>query len=49
MFFKDKKRKIDYVLAFEDEQDEKKKERRRQFEENLQEEGLQLEIEPKEV
>ncbi|CAC5402858.1 ANO4 [Mytilus coruscus] len=48
LYFRDKKSKIDYILAYEDEQDEKKKERRKQFQENLEEEGLILEFEEKE-
>lgn len=49
LYFRDKKSKIDYVLAYEDEQDEKKKERRQTFQDNLTDEGLILEFEEKEV
>ncbi|CAG2219297.1 ANO4 [Mytilus edulis] len=48
LYFRDKKSKIDYVLAYEDEQDEKKKERRQTFQDNLTDEGLILEFEEKE-
>lgn len=48
MFFKDGKRRIDYVLAWESQQDEgkhkeKKKKAREIFEKHLEEEGLELE------
>ncbi|XP_061192079.1 anoctamin-4-like isoform X3 [Saccostrea echinata] len=50
LFFKDGKRKIDFVLAYEpgDTEDPKKKQRRETFEKNLIEEGLELEYEGKE-
>lgn len=51
LVFRDGKRKIDYVLAYEpeDEEDLKKEQRRKTFEKNLVEEGLELEHEGKEV
>lgn len=43
-FFEDKKRKIDYVLVHENDEDsEEKKAIRRNFEQFIKEEGLQLE------
>lgn len=51
LFFRDGKRKIDYVLAYEpgDSEDPKKEQRRNTFEKNLVEEGLELEHEGKET
>ena len=56
MFFRDGKRRIDFVLAyheentsFDDAQLERMRTRRRKYEENLIEEGLELEHEKKEV
>ena len=51
LFFRDGKKKIDYVLAYEpgDNEDVKKQQRRKTFEKNLIEEGLELEHEGKEV
>lgn len=51
LVFRDGKRKIDYVLAYEpeDNEDIKKEQRRNTFEKNLIEEGLELEHEGKEV
>ena len=59
MFFRDGKRRIDYVLAFTEKEDKpsgkdaekesKKKEKRELFEENLRKEGLELEYEDKKV
>nr|XP_022287592.1 anoctamin-4-like isoform X1 [Crassostrea virginica] len=50
LFFRDGKKKIDYVLAYEpgDNEDVKKQQRRKTFEKNLIEEGLELEHEGKE-
>ncbi|XP_071550215.1 anoctamin-5 isoform X3 [Panulirus ornatus] len=47
LFFRDNKRRIDFILVYKDDEDEKKKERRRVFEQNLIEEGLELETEDK--
>ena len=59
MFFRDNKRRIDYVLAFTEKEDKpsgkdaekesKKREKRELFEENLKAEGLELEYEDKRV
>lgn len=52
LFFRDGIRKIDYVLAYQpgtSDQEEKKRERRKLFEDNLRAEGLDLEYEGKEV
>ena len=53
LFFRDGVRRIDYVLAFTEKENdkdaEKKKEKRETFERNLEEEGLQLEYEDKKV
>ncbi|XP_065927949.1 anoctamin-4 isoform X7 [Magallana gigas] len=51
LVFRDGKRKIDYVLAYEpeDNEDLKKEQRRNTFEKNLIEEGLELEHEGKET
>ena len=50
LFFKDGIRRIDYVLAYDKETSESKKAQKRQvFEDNLRNEGLQLEEVVKEV
>lgn len=49
LFFRDGVKKIDYILAYEPDDDPKKEERRRTFQKNLVEEGLELEHEGKEV
>ncbi|XP_064081291.1 anoctamin-5-like isoform X3 [Macrobrachium nipponense] len=46
-FFRDNKRQIDFILAYKEEEDPEKVERRRVYEENLREEGLELETEDK--
>ncbi|XP_077971409.1 anoctamin-5-like isoform X2 [Styela clava] len=49
LYFKDNERRIDFVLAYDDdEQDSEKKTKRDKFENGLMETGLQLEWEPKE-
>ncbi|KAK8378725.1 hypothetical protein O3P69_009442 [Scylla paramamosain] len=47
LFFRDNKRRIDFVLVFKDDGDEDLAESRRVFQENLMEEGLELETEDK--
>ncbi|XP_068222523.1 anoctamin-5-like isoform X2 [Palaemon carinicauda] len=47
LFFRDNKRRIDFVLAYKEEDDPEKVERRRVYEQNLKEEGLELETEDK--
>ena len=47
--FRDGERQIDFVLVYGETEDPKKKERRETFEQNLQEEGLELEYEDKKV
>ncbi|KAJ8394956.1 hypothetical protein AAFF_G00040790 [Aldrovandia affinis] len=48
VFFRDGKRRIDFVLAYvDDKNDEKKQERRKEYETNLMKVGLELETEDK--
>uniref|UniRef100_A0A8C6P2R0 Anoctamin n=1 Tax=Nothobranchius furzeri TaxID=105023 RepID=A0A8C6P2R0_NOTFU len=47
VFFRDGVRRIDFVLSYIDDKDERKQERRREFEANLEKEGLELETEDK--
>ncbi|XP_056268496.1 anoctamin-5b [Pseudoliparis swirei] len=48
VFFRDGVRRIDFVLSYVDDKDgEKKQDRRREFEANLEKEGLELETEDK--
>ena len=47
--FRDGERKIDYVLAYRDLEDESRNEKRVRFLTALREEGLELEIEDKKV
>lgn len=48
LFFRDNKRRIDFILVYkDDEDDEEKADRRKVFQQNLLEEGLELEIEDK--
>uniref|UniRef100_A0A3B3X1S1 Anoctamin n=1 Tax=Poecilia mexicana TaxID=48701 RepID=A0A3B3X1S1_9TELE len=47
VFFRDGVRRIDFVLSYVDDKDERKQERRKEFEANLQKEGLELETEDK--
>ena len=51
LFFRDKRRRIDFVLAYKEGKDEdgKHQARRETFENNLKEEGLELEYEDKKV
>lgn len=55
LYFRDCRRKIDYILAFEEHPDkdeewrEKRRKKREQFERNLTEEGLELEQEDPDV
>ncbi|KAM6942860.1 anoctamin-5b [Xenentodon cancila] len=43
VFFRDGVRRIDFVLSYVDDKDERKQERRREFEANLKKKGLELE------
>ncbi|XP_041856401.1 anoctamin-5-like isoform X2 [Melanotaenia boesemani] len=47
VFFRDGVRRIDFVLSYVDDKDERKQERRREFEANLEKVGLELETEDK--
>ncbi|KAM4593137.1 anoctamin-5b isoform 1-T1 [Odontesthes bonariensis] len=47
VFFRDGVRRIDFVLSYVDDKDERKQERRREFEANLEKTGLELETEDK--
>ncbi|KAI4872191.1 hypothetical protein NFI96_031019 [Prochilodus magdalenae] len=47
VYFRDGKRRIDFVLSYVEDRDERKQERRRQFEANMQNAGLELELEDK--
>ncbi|XP_076035437.1 anoctamin-5-like [Oratosquilla oratoria] len=47
VFFRDNKRRIDFVLVYKDDEDLGAVERRKMFEKNLEEEGLELELEDK--
>ncbi|XP_076372958.1 anoctamin-5-like [Tachypleus tridentatus] len=47
LYFRDGKRKIDFILVYKDLSDPQKEEKRRIFEGNLKEEGLELELEDK--
>ena len=53
LHFWDGERKIDMILAYEDddngEEDDKKAEKRKTFQRNLEEQGLELELEPSNV
>ncbi|XP_022244136.1 anoctamin-5-like isoform X2 [Limulus polyphemus] len=47
LYFRDGKRRIDFVLVYKDLSDPQKEEKRKIFEANLKEEGLELELEDK--
>ncbi|XP_037551308.1 anoctamin-5b [Nematolebias whitei] len=47
VFFRDGVRRIDFVLSYVDDKDERKQERRKEFEANLEKSGLELETEDK--
>ena len=49
LYFRDGKRKIDFILAYQDTEDGKKVYKRSLFEQNLRKEGLELEQEDKKV
>lgn len=49
MFFRDGKRRIDFVLSYQDSDKHEKTTKREVFEKNLAEEGLELEYEDKKV
>ncbi|KAG7246715.1 hypothetical protein CRUP_012841, partial [Coryphaenoides rupestris] len=50
VFFRDGVRRIDFILSYvEDRDGERKQERRREFEANLEKAGLELETEDKSV
>lgn len=47
LFFRDGKKRIDFVLAYRDGEDAHKKEKRDIFEKNIMEEGMEIEYEDK--
>ena len=49
LYFRDNRRLIDFVLVYKDSDDPDDSKKRKTFERNLQEEGLELETEDKSV
>ena len=49
LYFRDNKRSIDYILVYRDDEDAESKQRRKTYEQNLVNEGLELEKEDKSV
>ena len=49
LYFTDNKRTIDYILVYTDDEDSENKLRRKTYEQNLVDEGLELEKEDKSV
>lgn len=49
LFFDDGRRRIDFVLVYKDTKDGNKAQHRRHFEDNLINEGIEIEVEDKEV